>query len=285
MKKLLALLLCLLLAGCARTYDGPTEARSVLYEAHTHYFDESGEWSSREEYAYDVYGNQAVIQTYQDGVDGPATRSAFTYDERGNVVESRSWDLTGWLKRLVSRSKYTYDDQGRITSATHYDGWSVSSETTYTYDGSGTQTVHTDDGMTITNFYDENGWLVRAEATPWTGGYTLSVEEWTRNETGYPLTVCHYLDGELASRTEYTYDEQGREISRTTWEDGVETLDFRWEYDDEARTVTQFNADGTSFLKAFQEDGQVYCLEHYDADGNVTSFTRYIYTQIQVPAE
>ena len=79
MKKLLSIILCiLLLSGCAATYDGPTESKYVLTEyTVTHYyafFDWAEEvYTSREVYAYDIYGNRVRTMGYRDGEIGRAS--------------------------------------------------------------------------------------------------------------------------------------------------------------------------------------------------------------------
>ena len=94
MKKLIALVLCiLLLAGCAKTYDGPTKTVPRLTEYTVdHYYSffdwEEQHYTSRTVYAYDIYGNRVREMEYRDdctiqyNYDG--TKIVTTYNADGS---------------------------------------------------------------------------------------------------------------------------------------------------------------------------------------------------------
>lgn len=279
MKKLLPLLLCvLLLAGCATTYDGPTEMRSVLSEMESYYFDEkNGDASvfSRTEFAYDIYGNRALWIDYVD--DEAVSRTVSKYDEAGRLIKRTDYDLGGWFPRRVSATSYTYDDQGRMTSSVHDDG-----TITYTYDDQAhTLTTTLSDGTYMVQYQNEQGWAVRAEAF-FANGDTSS-EEFDRREDGQPLAVRYYENGVLETVTEYTYDDQGRVLTMSETTGGETKTVLRYEYGDDYETM--YHADGSHTYTGYHEDGTVQSRMDVDKNGIVTSQIIYRYTEIRVPAD
>ena len=126
MKKLIPLLLAILLAGCAQTYDGPTKTEYALTEIiRETYYDffgwEESRYTDRTVYAYDIYGNCVRSMRYQE--DELDTVSNMKYDDRGNLLSRSSWDHSGWLPKYEGRTERTYDDQNRLLSSVDYDFW------------------------------------------------------------------------------------------------------------------------------------------------------------------
>ena len=139
MKKLICLMLAvLLLAGCAATYDGPTQTvpRLTEYTVDHYYafFDtEEVHYTNRTVYAYDIYGNRVREMEYRDDELQSVTNRK--YDDRGNEISRSDWDHSGWLPRYEGRTERTYDEQNRQTSYIHYDFWGrQDSGSWYTYD-------------------------------------------------------------------------------------------------------------------------------------------------------
>lgn len=279
MKKLVPILLCiLLLAGCATTYDGPTQMQSVLSEMEAYYFDDkNGDASvySRTEFAYDIYGNRALRIDYVD--DEAVSRTISKYDEAGRLIKQTDYDLGGWFPRRVSATSYTYDDQGRMTSSVHDDG-----TITYTYDDQAhTLTTTLSDGTYTVQYQNEKGWTLRSEVF-FPNGDTSS-EEFDRREDGQPLTVRYYENGVLDTVTEYTYDDLGRILTMDVTESGETKTVQRYEYSDGGHRL--YLEDGSHTYMGYHEDGTVQSRMDVDKNGIVTSQIIYRYTQICVPAD
>ena len=123
MKKLISLLLCLLLlAGCAETYDGPTESKAVLSKILTTYYDPTGGDSqySRTDYAYDIYGNQVMELEYgirsHDEEAEPHLKTLRSFDKHGNITRQRQYDVSGLFPKKLVDIRYEYDEKGRMTA-------------------------------------------------------------------------------------------------------------------------------------------------------------------------
>ena len=101
MKKLICLMLAvLLLAGCAKTYDGPPQTVPRLTEytvAHYYAFFDTEEhhYTNRTVYAYDIYGNQVRSMEYRDWELKSVTN--MKHDDRGNEISLTGWDHSGWI--------------------------------------------------------------------------------------------------------------------------------------------------------------------------------------------
>ena len=284
MKKLLPLLLfLLLLAGCAETYDGPTEPSSVCSRAESIYYDRDGQISQQylEEYAYDIHGNRSVIREYSispitDEKD-PTLKTVLRYDERGNVIRQTQYDVSGWFPRKICDNRYTYDDQGRMIRSTHTE----EPDTVITYDdGANTRTTSCN-GNTIVEYLNERGWVMSNDQTFSDGRHCR--DEYERDPDGRLLSIRSYEGGVLSSELVYTYDDQGRSLTMTKIEDSVSTLLYGWEYGKDWERM--FYSDGTCSTVVYHEDGTMKRQYHTDADGHLSWETFYYYTEIQVPAE
>ena len=283
MKKLLALLLALLLlSGCAATYDGPTDTRSVLSrcEVLIHSDGEVIEHTVTE-YSYDIYGNQVQFLHYT--VTGDSSEQELTgktslrYDESGNLIRQTEYDITGWFPKKVSDSRYTYDAQGRMTSSIH-DGKET---VTIVYDDEArTRTTTTDSGSVVVEYLDEKGCCLRSETIS-SDGETIT-EEYTRREDGEWTAIRTSRSGAPATVNERTFDEQGRPILWTETGNGKTATVYRWEY---AETYEiQYHESG-KHVTVFHPDGTVMYRYSTNNSDELLSMTYYYYTEIQVPAE
>ena len=285
MKKLFSLLLAvLLLAGCAKTYDGPTQTvpRLTEYTVDHYYafFDwEEQHYSNRTVYAYDIYGNRVRYMEYRD--DELQSVTNLKYDDRGNEISRSDWDHSGWLPKYEGRTEQTYDEQNRLTSCIHYDFWgSQDSASFYTYDDEArTRVWKNDSGDTQTTWFDENGNEIRQVS----GEYeTIYHYDDRGNQTGWDS----YQNGQPFDRYEARYDDQNRQIWGGRYDAaGNLTSQTEYVYDDEQGMMTYHKNDGGRRVEYYHGDGRPHMIEDYDADGKLTMRQRYYYRDIQVPAK
>ena len=284
MKKLFPMLLAILLAGCAQTYDGPTEAKPVLTEyTIDHYYSyfetEELHYTTRYLHAYDIYGNLVRSMEYRDGELISITKRK--YDDRGNEISRTVWDHSGWLPRYDGRTEQTYDDQNRQTSYIHYNFWGrQDSGSWYTYDDEArTRTWKNDTGDTQTTWFDENGNELRQVS----GEYeTIYHYDDRGNRTGWES----YQNGQPFDRYEARYDDLDRQIWGGRYDaNGTLTSQTEYVYDDEQGIKTYYKNDGGRRVEYFHGDGRPHMIEDYDADGKLTMLQRYYYQDILVPAK
>lgn len=285
MKKLIALVLCiLLLAGCAKTYDGPTKTVPRLTEYTVdHYYSffdwEEQHYTSRTVYAYDIYGNRVREMEYRDDELQSVTNRK--YDDRGNEISRSDWDHSGWLPKYEGRTEQTYDGQNRQTSCIHYDFWGQQdSASFYTYDDEArTRTWKNDSGDTQTTWFDENGNEIRQVS----GEYeTVYHYDDRGNRTGWDS----YQNGQPFDRYEARYDDLDRQVWGGRYDaNGTLTSQTEYVYDDEQGMKTYHKKDGGRRVEYYHGDGRPHMIEDYDADGKLTMRQRYYYRDIQVPAK
>lgn len=285
MKKLFAILLCiLLLAGCAETYDGPTETKQVLseYEVRHYYsfFDWEAEQSiSRSTYAYDIYGNRVRELSYDNGELVQETR--MKYDEQGREISRTDIDREGWFPIIEGHNKRTYDEQGRVLSYSYHNGWGVEqSRSTYTYDDeANTMTWSNGEGDSIIYYYDENGLHLRSVSDD--GYETIYQYDDRGNRIGWTATK----DGVFWGSYEACFDEQSRLIWGTSYDErGVQSSHTTYTYDDEANTTTITKSDGSVRYEYRDGDGRLYLIEDYTSEGELSMVQQYFYRDIRVPA-
>lgn len=280
MKKLLSLVLCLLLlAGCAETYDGPTELKSVRDSREESYIDQEGNvyetlWT---EYSYDIYGNLAM--EIESRNDEPTLRTVYRYYEDGSMKSMTQYDLSGWFPRLILHGKYTYDDQGRQTSLVQWFGWEKSEQITTYDDENHTVTIDWDGGHTV-QYLDEDGQVIRNE-TEYDSGITVLSES---ERQGLTHITRYYQNGELDTISETTYDEQGRTLTWHHTKDGQRELIWRYEYG-ENYDICYYESDNSTVTTGYNEDGTVKAIVETDEHDNIIRRVIYRYTDIRVPAE
>ena len=286
MKKLLPLLLVLLLlAGCAETYDGPTEEKPMLTEwSVTHYNNtpgwESEPYTNRTLYAYDIHGNMARYMEYQS--DKLHSVTNFRYDDRGNNISEITWDHSGWFPKFHDRAEQTYDEQDRCLSYVWYNFWGgQESGIWYSYDDAqGICTCRDESGeLLCTSWYDEKGNEIR-----YVSDSSEAVYEY--DDRGNCTGWVSYKNGIPIERYESRYDEQNRQIWGGRYDaDGNLISQTEYVYDDEAGTMTCTSPDGRVRCEYYNADGQRVRIEDYDENGRLTMVQRYTYQNIRIPVK
>ena len=287
MKKRISLLLCLLLlTGCAATYDGPTEGKTVLSQIlTTHYDPETGDSQySRTDYAYDIYGNQSMELEYgirsHDEEAEPHLKTLRSFDENGNIIRQRQYDVSGLFPKKLVDVRYEYDDQGRLTATTHRPGEAWDNDTTVYDDEARTRTYIGHNGTAI-DYMNELGWVIRTEQFFSDGRAVLT--EYDRRPDGQIAAMRDFENGELTTTLVYTYDDQGRVLTITEITESGSELLFRYEYPDGC--MIQYNSDGTKIVSAYKDDGSIHHRYFTDSTDLITQDVMYYYTEIQVPAK
>ena len=284
MKKLIPLLLAILLAGCARTYDGPTETKPVLTEyTIDHYYSyfetEELHYTTRYLHAYDIYGNLVRSMEYRDGELISITKRK--YDDRGNEISQSEWNYTGLLPAFQGRTEQTYDEQNRSTSYVYYNFWgSQEGGSWYTYDDENhIRYWKNGSGDTQTTWLDEEGRELRTVS-----GDSETVYHY--DDRGNCIGWTGYQNGQPLDHYEARYDDRDRQIWGGYYDTGGNLLNqTSWEYDDERNTITCHRNDGGTRVEYYHADGRPHMVEDFDAEGRRTMLQRYYYQDILVPAK
>ena len=287
MKKRISLLLCLLLlTGCAATYDGPTESKTVPSQIlTTHYDPETGDSRySRTDYAYDIYGNQSMELEYgirsHDEEAKPHLKTLRSFDENGNIIRQRQYDVSGLFPKKLVDVRYEYDDQGRLTATTHRPGEAWDNDTTVYDDEARTRTYIGHNGTAI-DYMNELGWVIRTEQVFSDGRAVLT--EYDRRPDGQIAAMRDFENGVLKNETVITYDDQGRMLTLSNIVDGVSEPGLRWEYGEDYTKC--FDSSGCITVTGYNPDGSKDYIQVIDAQDQVITLTLYHYTEIQVPIE
>ena len=286
MKKLLALLLCLLcLTGCAATYDGLTAQKPMLTEYTVdHYYNFFGREhqhdTKRTVYAYDIYGNLVKSMEYQN--DELTYVTKLRYDDRGNEIARTVWDHTGWFPKLSDRTRRTYDGQNRLLTSESLTLWgTVESGSYYSYDDeAGTETYRNESGEVLqVAWYDENGHIIRQTSEEYETVYEY-------DDRGNLTVWTSYKNGALYDRYEAVYDDRDRQILGTRYDAaGAVVNQTEYIYDDDQGTKFFTKSDGSRRVEIYRTDGRIDTIVDYDAEDNVSMIQRYYYRDILVPAE
>ncbi len=282
MKKLLMLLLCLLLTGCAQSYDGPTvEARVLLQQE---FFDVDGEERTCTFLvvnSYDVYGNLARTSTQRKDYLEVVTN--YRYDDQGRERSATTWETRWGIPIFRKQVNTTYDDQNRMVRQTvqplafwegyHNDYTYADGVTTMTRtDRDGNQTLcweeHTDDqGRISKNVYED---------------YTY---HYHYDDAGNRIREERMDDARVTYWTDRTYDDQGRMLSQSYPSTDGTLRTHRWVYDDEVHTVTLYRWDGYVTVEHYNEYGENYYTAKYNDRGVLTGEDWNTYGVIQVPTK
>lgn len=283
MKKFIILVLSvLLLAGCAETYDGPTEGvlRLTEYYVSSRYYFSEETSEKRTTYAYDVHGNR-VQETHYDEGELTGIRK-LRYDDRGNEISETVWDYSGWIPYIDRRVKQTYDDRDRVLTYTNYDMWGrKTGESTYTYDDEANTTRwENGDGDWVIYYYDEDGRHLRSVTRD---GYETV---YSYDERGNRIGWVDTKDGVLFGAYEAGFDEQNRQIWGKRYDENRQMISqTAYSYEDGEQTVTIGKTDGGKRVEYYAEDGRLELVEDYDSRGELTMIQHYIYREIRVPAD
>ena len=283
MKKLISLLLCiLLLAGCAETYDGPTESKAVLSSVRTTYYDPTGGDSqyARTDYAYDIYGNQVMELEYSirshDEEAEPHLKTIRAFDEHGNITRQRQYDVSGLIPRKLVDIRYEYDDRGRMTA--HLDQMEEQYSWTAVYDDEARTMTCTYPHAVSVSYFDDRGNTIRQETVFENGDTSGIIFEFDAN--GNRISARYEETGGTTLHS-YTYDDQGRVLTITETTDGGTELLFRYEYRDDC--TIQYNHDGTKIVTTCNADGSEHYRYYTDSTDHITKDSMCYYTEIQVP--
>ena len=285
MKKIFSLLLViLLLAGCAETYDGPTEEIFVVSATRTsHYgFTEEDTLYHQTDYSYDIYGNQVMELEYgirfHDEEAEPHLKTLRTFDEHGNITRQRQYAVSGLIPKKLVDIRYEYDEKGRMTA--HLDQMQEQYSWTAVYDDEARTMTCTYPHAVSVSFFDEHGNTVRQETTFQNGETSSIIFEFRAD--GQRISARYDETGGTTLFT-YAYDDQGRLLTVTETTDSGTREIVRYEYQDDC--TIQYNFDGTHIVTAYNADGCITHEYHADSSGYVTMDTQYYYTEIQVPKE
>lgn len=198
-----------------------------------HFYDfkvdmDGGAYSVRKSYSrtptetsiYDAFGR--VIRTIETGLDGSEFYKDYVYNIDGTVQKESHYFRNG--AQSVKWNTYSYDKYGRITSLEEADS---GRETTYSYNGK--SVTKTENGVSVTLEYDNDGSLIKVTDNAGSVNYNL-------NAKGDPITIT--APGNV--KTTYAYDTYGRCISRTDPSFGTTT----YAYDGEGNVSKETDANG-----------------------------------------
>lgn len=297
MKRILVILICvLLLAGCGRedgsvqtteatsvetvavtTAPGETEGpEGILEEKQTQtawllsrMVTRSGErpedW--RREYLYDAAGKLIEEFDYTAGTTLTARRS-YTYDESGRMavqtVEHISHDDPGKVEMTLI-TRYTYDEAGLLTAMEVWEGDTLSTYVSYSYDEQGRET----ESVTSPGGMEDLRYITRS----------------TYDEAGRLAEKADIFEDELMYRTVYTYDESGiltgsKDLDCNGNQSGA--MEVSWE--GSTKTVIYYDMTGEIYLTditTYNEAGEPTLSESVYADGEVVT-TEYTYEPYEI---
>ncbi|MDP1589002.1 MAG: RHS repeat-associated core domain-containing protein, partial [Prosthecobacter sp.] len=252
-------------------------------------------------YTYDAFGRLASL-TQPDG-----SVETYTWSDQGVALRSKSADGSETTEaydragRLVHAQgpegmefKDSYDAAGRLLSRTD----SIHGTTTFTYDTAGRKTTETQNGLTRSWHYDDQGRVASIDegSTKATirylegGGHIITTQAGdTQDEREYDAAgrVVAERD-DLGQETRFTYDASGN-LLRTNTSDGVTiayehdkaghatnvtttvkgaTAAVSYTYDEAGNVTSIVKEDGTTEKFAYDAEGRV--IEQVDGFGGVT---------------
>lgn len=198
-------------------------------------------------YTYDALG-RLLSQTITIAT-GTTAVSKYDYDAGGNIIREFTpvntvGDSAAWAKK-----EYTYDSRNRLTSVCQYNGNSVASQTSYTYDSSGNMLTMTVGGNTTAYTYDRFG-------------NVLSMTDALGHAETYTYSTLGRLSGKTDRNgvsTAYSYDALGRTVSTVA---GI----------GDASEYTNFTYTKTGQIKE-EETGVHKTVYAYDDLGRTTSIS------------
>lgn len=215
MKKLLAILLCILLltlTACVQVGTHPTETSGDPATQPTVLTKPSEEdVSTPTETIGKEPDKEESVEDIKARIE-PVKRS-FTYDEKGNLI--RVCGDNGETEYIAE-----YDEQGRIVGEEDYYNGEPITDSSYEYfpDG-GWKKIHYGTGGNTENTYDAQGKLLLSIS------YESYRAEYTYNEQGDVIRMKEsydpaYYDGEQLYTYEYEYDEKDNWVKKTVCRNG-----------------------------------------------------------------
>lgn len=206
------------------------------------------------DYDYDSKGNLISI-TYADG-----SRESWTYDGLGNV--------DAWINRRGEAVDYTVDGSGRLTGRGYADG----TEVAFSYDAAGhllqaRETLNGAAVRTSTYAYDAQE---RVTGIDFGDGTSLA---YTYDSIGRRTSMTD----EAGHKTVYSYSNLGQ-LARIEDENG--NLIAAYTYDLGGRLRRTDNGNGTYSTQTYDAAGLLTEINHFDAQGGLTSFVHYEYNAL-----
>lgn len=284
-------LVCAGLWGCGETPGTEYETVRVQtrYEAENYIRDQFSEYTShwRYEYSYDEYGNLTQQKWYLN--DELQRTDRYTYDDRGNRIKAVTMNHDGWIPWPSTREEYSYDENGNQILEVVYDPWAESQRVLREYDGAGNmvrlEIINADGSANTVQTYTYNEQGNRLAVHDESIAGVERVMEYTYDENGNLLSWHYYEDGILGEYVEHVYDHQGRKTYSARHDaDGTVTVTATWEYsyNDAENITTTVYADGRTQYDYYNEYGELYCSETYDAEGTLSLRVHNTYEPIQV---
>jgi RHS repeat-associated protein len=207
-----------------------------------------------ERYYYDALGQLTQVN-YNDR----NRRVVYTYDNAGNILSEKTYDISGSTPTLLTTNTYTYGDSSWGDLLTGYNN------NTFTYDTIGNP-LNYRDGITFT-------WSNGRQLQSYSKGSTSVT--YTYDNSG--LRLSKNVNG-----TQYSYLYHGGNLMQETV--GTKILDYFYDASGNPLAVkyrTSANATGTYYYYArnsrgdviglYNAVGSLYCTYSYDVWGNILS--------------
>ena len=259
------------------TYDRDFDKPLVWLE-----YDEDGKVTDRTEYTYDDKGNCLESNSSYTDEDGKTStyKEVCTYDGDGNQL-TRKYYSNG---ELYSENTYTYTATGKVATETYIYSRGYESHYSYTYDEHDNllKVEASSYVETYENVY-ENGKLV--EAKGYEDGELESYAKYDAN--GNVILKIYYDDGAEEDRYEYTYDENGKILKRVSkWGDGTDTVTYTYNSNGKITEYNYSNSDGDSnrMTYSYDDNGNIVGVKLYE-DGKVCNEFTLTYKEVEVPEE
>ena len=282
MKRLIALLLCLLLLCGCKSKTEYLLSKSV--------WDDGDGTPQRTAYEYDEAGRLAAQTTEDDDFCGMGRlyeRIEYEYDDHGQLLREQIYDETGCIR--VREYVNSYDGRGLLVKAESFTDGELFETLEHSYDEQGNPTrtefirrsPHSTD--TIVETFDEAGNVLRNETT---------VVLWSateRNETDHaPVVTEYFYENGLLIRSEsdegswdvYTHDRKGRITQLERFRNEVRQCFWEYTYTADTETEIQYEQDGTMTAKqvrTYDKAGNLIKEEYFDSVGTLWQTVTHFY--------
>jgi len=210
---------------------------------------------------------EVVIADYSYNANGDLLGfTEYEHDSKGNMTKFRNYDSN---KELSGYAEIEYDSNGNYTKISHYyANGKLLSCTNIEYDSNGHETK--------SNFY--------ANTDEEFSSYTEYEYDSNGNQTKWRE---YTVSGELLDYAEYEYDSKGNQIKWSLYHaDGKLSVKVVSDYDSN-NNLTKLNRDfyANEELSSYDEyewysNGNIKKCSAYNANGELNSYTVYIYMKI-----
>jgi hypothetical protein len=197
-------------------------------------FNSDGTVLSSQTHSYE--GARVVETRNEPESEAGASRTAFTYDDEGHLIESVAYASAG---AVVVRIGYAYDSDGRMTEMITSTPAGVSVRFAFGYDEAGnlveTTAFDADDVMRSrsVNTYDADGNKLSATGYDPTGGVVSTTSYSYSSDGALRETTIENADGAVLHRTTSDYDPEGKVVQTVLANPAAGTLwKILFEYDD-----------------------------------------------------